>query len=212
MLFSEETMNFYQYNLRIKPKQLKLAISYLMKLMNILLNYNQAQYNDLAKLIYRTASKTYKMEKEDLEDLSCREIIKKLELQLFEVGGHDNHHHHDHGHGHGDEGHGHGEEKKHKHERKKTESDEDDVEDRDLQNRINSKMTLPLNEESHGDHFHQKNNEGPEHLERCKHIWNAKIARYLAYIIDGGILCSQFTLRTFLTLLEQVNDPTGEDN
>ena len=42
LLFSEETMNFYQYNLRIKPKQLKLGISYLMKVMNILLNYNQA--------------------------------------------------------------------------------------------------------------------------------------------------------------------------
>ena len=199
-------MNFYQYNLRIKPKQLKLAISYLMKLMNILLNYNQAQYNDLAKLIYRTASKTYKMEKEDLEDLSCREIVKKLEVQLFEIGGKGYHHDH------GDEGHSHSHAEEKKQERKKTESDEDEAEDRDLQNRINSKMTLPLNEESHGDHFHQLNDEGPEHLERCKHIWNAKIARYLAYIVDGGILCSQFTLRTFLTLLEQVNDPTGEDN
>ena len=86
------------------------------------------------------------------------------------------------------------------------------MEDRDLSNRINAIKTLPLNQESHGDHFHDKSNEGSEHLERTKHIWNAKIARYLAYIVDGGFLCSQFTLRTFLTLLEQVNDPSGEDN
>ena len=33
-------MNFYQYNLGIMPKQLKHAVSYLMKIMNTLLNYN----------------------------------------------------------------------------------------------------------------------------------------------------------------------------
>ena len=86
------------------------------------------------------------------------------------------------------------------------------MEDRDLPNRINAIKTLPLNQESHGNHFHVKNKEGPEHLERAKHIWNAKIARYLAYIVDGGFLCSPFTLRTFLTLMEQVNDPSGKDN
>ena len=61
------------------PKQLKYAVSYLMKIMNTLLNYNKAQYNDLSKLVHRTASKTFKIRKEDFTDISCREIVKELE-------------------------------------------------------------------------------------------------------------------------------------
>lgn len=47
--------------------------------------------------------------------------------------------------------------------------------------------------------------------ENNRHIWNAKVARYLAYAIDGGILCSQFTLQTFIKMLDKVNDPMGND-
>ncbi len=36
--------------------------------------------------------------------------------------------------------------------------------------------------------------------------WQTKIARYLAYILDGGILCSQFTLRTYNKFLANVSD------
>ena len=45
----------------------------------------------------------------------------------------------------------------------------------------------------------------PSH-EKKKHIWNAKVSRYLAYCVDGGVLCSQFTLRTFVKMIESVRD------
>ena len=34
-----------------------------------------------------------------------------------------------------------------------------------------------------------------------KHNWNAKVARYLAYAVDGGLLCSQFTLSQIIQML-----------
>lgn len=41
LLFSEDTLNFYQYNLQVFPTDfLKYAVSYLMRLMSTLLNYN----------------------------------------------------------------------------------------------------------------------------------------------------------------------------
>jgi hypothetical protein len=61
-------MNFYQYNLDIRPDHLKYAVSYLMKLMSILLGHNPQNYNEMARLVYRTATKTLKVRKEDLMD------------------------------------------------------------------------------------------------------------------------------------------------
>jgi hypothetical protein len=42
------------------------------------------------------------------------------------------------------------------------------------------------------------------------YIWNAKVARFLAYIVDGGLLCSQFTLFTMIKMLEKVTDEADE--
>jgi hypothetical protein len=39
-----------------------------------------------------------------------------------------------------------------------------------------------------------------------KHKWTSKVARYIAYCVDGGILCSQFTLSTFIAMLGKVKD------
>lgn len=56
-------MNFYQYNLLIRPQNLSknvnmlsYAISYLMKILNILLNYNKNKYNVMAKLVHKVAT------------------------------------------------------------------------------------------------------------------------------------------------------------
>ena len=58
LLMSEETMTFYMYNLKIKPDDeiIRFAISYLMKILNILLKFNQAYYKDMSKLIKKTIS------------------------------------------------------------------------------------------------------------------------------------------------------------
>ena len=41
LLFNEETLNFFQYSLQVFPRDfVKFAISYLMKLMSTLLQYN----------------------------------------------------------------------------------------------------------------------------------------------------------------------------
>jgi hypothetical protein len=41
-------------------------------------------------------------------------------------------------------------------------------------------------------------------------VWRAKIARYLAYCIDGGLLQSHFTLKTFIRQLAGVSDSIDE--
>ena len=42
------------------------------------------------------------------------------------------------------------------------------------------------------------------------HIWNAKVARFLAYVIDGGLLNSQFTMSAFIKMIDKVQDPKDE--
>jgi len=45
LLFSEDTLSFYQYNLQIFPQQFLIyAVSYLMRIMSTLLNYNAQHY------------------------------------------------------------------------------------------------------------------------------------------------------------------------
>lgn len=52
LLMSEETMNFYQYNRKIKPTEVShFAISYMLTLLNILLKYNKDVYQELSKTI-----------------------------------------------------------------------------------------------------------------------------------------------------------------
>lgn len=40
--------------------------------------------------------------------------------------------------------------------------------------------------------------------------WNAKVARYLAYAVDGGILCSQFTLLQMITMMAAIQEAEDE--
>ena len=40
--------------------------------------------------------------------------------------------------------------------------------------------------------------------------WNAKCARYLAYAVDGGIFCSQFTLLQMITMMAAIQEAEDE--
>ncbi|TNV85265.1 hypothetical protein FGO68_gene15236 [Halteria grandinella] len=42
------------------------------------------------------------------------------------------------------------------------------------------------------------------------HAWPTKIANYLAHCVDGGLLCSQFTIQTLIKLLGQVTETKDE--
>ena len=39
-----------------------------------------------------------------------------------------------------------------------------------------------------------------------KFLWCAKVARFIAYCIDGGLLCSQFTISLMIKMLQNVED------
>jgi hypothetical protein len=41
-------------------------------------------------------------------------------------------------------------------------------------------------------------------------VWTSKVARFLAYIVDGGMLQSQFTLTSMVQMLQRVRDPSDE--
>ena len=73
LLMSEDTMNFYQYNLDIKPSDTShYAVSYLMKILNILLKWNKDVYKEISKALKKAASKFLGDNKAELlEDLSC---------------------------------------------------------------------------------------------------------------------------------------------
>ena len=83
LLFSEDTLNFYQYNLQVFPTDfLKYAISYLMRIMSTLLNYSAQHYQELSRLIIKTALKTFKIQKQDIDeffDKKCHEISEMME-------------------------------------------------------------------------------------------------------------------------------------
>lgn len=42
------------------------------------------------------------------------------------------------------------------------------------------------------------------------HNWTSKVARFLAYIVDGGILQSLFTLTSMVQMLKNVKDGKDE--
>ena len=73
LLFNEETMNFYQYNLQIVPQKIGPAVVYLMKLMNTLLQHDSKPYADLSRLIFKTARKTFALKEADITDAECQE-------------------------------------------------------------------------------------------------------------------------------------------
>lgn len=54
-------------------------------------------------------------------------------------------------------------------------------------------------EEEEEGHHHGPREDAFNHKQ---HLWDAKVARYLAYAVDGGILCSRFTLGTFIDMLK----------
>lgn len=57
LLMSEETMNFYQYNRKIRPEEVShFAISYMLTLLNVLLKYNKDVYVELSKTIKKAAT------------------------------------------------------------------------------------------------------------------------------------------------------------
>ena len=55
LTMSEETMNFYQYNLGIFPEEgIKFALAYLLQIIKILLKYSKRVYIEMSKLINKT--------------------------------------------------------------------------------------------------------------------------------------------------------------
>lgn len=56
----------------------------------------------------------------------------------------------------------------------------------------------------------KKNAKKEEQEKKDFNHWYSKIARYLAYCVDGGVLCSQFTLTTLIQFLDKVNE-TGDE-
>ena len=69
---------------------MKYAFSYLMKILNTLYFYDTSNYDEIKKLIYKTAIKTYQINKDDFIDKECHELInlmndicqKKVEEEL----------------------------------------------------------------------------------------------------------------------------------
>lgn len=71
-------MNFYNQNLQIIPENgIKYAMAYLMKMLSILLKYNQMYFKEMQKLIKKTALRYCKPS--DLELLDGKELAKIAE-------------------------------------------------------------------------------------------------------------------------------------
>lgn len=49
-----------------------------------------------------------------------------------------------------------------------------------------------------------------ERDEKLRNAWAGKIATYLAHCVDGGLLCSQFTLETLLHMAQAVTEGRDE--
>ena len=206
LLFSEETMNFYQYNLNIVPsKHIANAVVYLMKLMNTLLQSESSNYEDLSRLIFKTARKTFQLKEHDIRDVPCTETVAAMEASCFTKSAAQLQHERD-------------QKKKEKEaeEKKRLEADgdeekkaseKDDGMGEDIRGSVHSGDgdgdDAPVEEEQQIVEAEVEMPEGP--VEK-RHVWDAKVARYLAYCVDGGILCSQFTLRTFVKMLEHVRE------
>ena len=65
---------------------MKYAMSYLMKIMNVLLKYNQEIYKEMSKLIRKTA-KRLNLGKNNapLENKKCRQIIEEFEQRCYQI-------------------------------------------------------------------------------------------------------------------------------
>jgi len=87
LLFNEETMNFYQYNLLVFPSDfMKYAMSYLMHIMNVLLKYNQEIYREMSKLIRKTAKRLdLGNSNKLLGNKKCRQIVEEFEDACYQI-------------------------------------------------------------------------------------------------------------------------------
>lgn len=85
LLTSEDTINFYHYNLQIVPVSTKFVVSYLMRILNILLKYNQPIYKEMSKLVRKTALKLVPNKDELLQDLSCEQIVAEFENSCLRI-------------------------------------------------------------------------------------------------------------------------------
>jgi hypothetical protein len=58
----------------------------------------------------------------------------------------------------------------------------------------------------------QKNLEPEESDNIDIHEWQNKVARYVAYSIDGGLLQSKFTLTKMIKMMEHVTSESSSNN
>jgi hypothetical protein len=87
LLMSEETMNFYQYNRKIRPGKVShFAISYMLCLLNILLKYNKDNVSEFSKTIKKATTEycpdykeTMKMEpKESQASKTAAKVVEEF--------------------------------------------------------------------------------------------------------------------------------------
>ena len=85
---SEETMNFYQYNLEIWPeKGIVFAMAYVLKILNILLKHSPSTYVEMHKFITKTR-KRFKIDSAQLkayENKYISDIIKDFEDSCYKI-------------------------------------------------------------------------------------------------------------------------------
>ena len=57
-----------------------------------------------------------------------------------------------------------------------------------------------------GNELSKKDNKKNNKINAKEQMWQAKVARYLAYCVDGGLLQSKFTISTMIQYAEKVTD------
>ena len=148
-----------------------------MKIMDVLLKYDQDRFKELVSVIRRTAKKIYKLSTNDITDKKCTQIVEELESQCLVMS-----------------------EKQLKEQARRIREKQKKVPE---QVNEEEKKVVSVADE-YGDEISQNEEQNFEEetpdieeeeeirgdFEHNRHIWNAKVARYLAYAVDGGILCS----------------------
>ena len=79
----EDSMNFYQYNIDIKPGEVThFAMSYLVKILNTLLKHNKDLYKEISKQLKRATTRFLGADKMSttgqklIEKESCEKIVE----------------------------------------------------------------------------------------------------------------------------------------
>jgi hypothetical protein len=207
LLFDEDTMTFLHYNLNIIPKEgLKYAFSYLIKILDMLFKYkdNQPLYTDMTRSIRKlkekygielVVGKTPRQIIEEFEN-TCRVRAKSKQQDEEEEAtalpeeqnAEDENQNEQDKETPGEET----KEGEKKEEEEKTDKGQDQIDSKKEKKIVRENL---LNEDDTQNVY-----------EKDIHFWKSKVARYIAYSIDGGLLQSKFTLAKMIKMMECVTD------